>query len=173
MIRFTCDNCGCAIKVDDAAAGKRGKCPSCGQALTVPIQPENIQARPARASATGSSHAMPNPPPLPAPRDPTRLSESHIDRDQHVVPAVVISASPAKQGVGSSPFQHGYVSSQPQFHCPFCQSTCRPRQQSKVSTAGWVLFVLMLLFLCWPLCWLGLLIKDEYYVCGACGMKLG
>jgi LITAF-like zinc ribbon domain len=59
------------------------------------------------------------------------------------------------------------------FHCPFCNTTTAPRIESKTSAAGWVFFWVLLLFLCLPLCWIGLFIKDEYKVCSACGVKLG
>lgn len=36
MIDFRCDACGKSIQVDEALAGKRGKCPGCSQVLVVP-----------------------------------------------------------------------------------------------------------------------------------------
>ena len=36
MIEFNCTHCGMLLKVQDEAGGKRGKCPKCGTALTVP-----------------------------------------------------------------------------------------------------------------------------------------
>ena len=36
MIRFQCNKCDRTIKVSDAYAGKRGKCPACGTSITVP-----------------------------------------------------------------------------------------------------------------------------------------
>lgn len=36
MIKFTCSKCGRKISVDDKYAGKKGKCPGCGQAAVVP-----------------------------------------------------------------------------------------------------------------------------------------
>ncbi len=36
MIEFECPNCGTEIKAPDSAAGKRGKCKSCEQVITVP-----------------------------------------------------------------------------------------------------------------------------------------
>jgi hypothetical protein len=59
------------------------------------------------------------------------------------------------------------------FHCPFCKTTSRPIVKSQVSTAGWIMFILLLVLLCWPLCWIGLFIKEDYRVCSACGIKLG
>jgi hypothetical protein len=31
----------------------------------------------------------------------------------------------------------------------------------------------LLLFFCWPICWIGLLMKDSYRACGSCGIRLG
>jgi len=58
------------------------------------------------------------------------------------------------------------------FECPFCHSQNPPIAQSKVSTAGWVIFVLLLLS-CFPLCIIGLLMKEQYHECSSCGIRLG
>ena len=46
MIRLTCDNCEKPIEVEDALAGQKVKCPSCGDVNVVPGGPD-------RASAAG------------------------------------------------------------------------------------------------------------------------
>lgn len=69
----------------------------------------------------------------------------------------------------------GPASSEPgawTFRCPHCGSGEPAIRQWKVSTAGWVLFALLLLF-CLPLCFLGLLLKYESLQCGTCGVPLG
>jgi hypothetical protein len=38
-----------------------------------------------------------------------------------------------------------------QFECPFCHTHRPPLVMKKISTAGWIVFVLMLI-LCFPLC---------------------
>ena len=58
------------------------------------------------------------------------------------------------------------------FRCPFCQSNELPDVKRRISTAGWVTFVLLLIF-CFPLCIIGLFIKEDYRVCSCCGIKLG
>jgi hypothetical protein len=60
----------------------------------------------------------------------------------------------------------------PLFQCPFCHTTMPPYTQSRVSTAGWVVFTLLLVFTI-IFCWIGLFIKEDYRVCSQCGMKLG
>jgi DNA-directed RNA polymerase subunit RPC12/RpoP len=59
----------------------------------------------------------------------------------------------------------------PQYRCPYCGSTQRPHTLQKVSTGGWIVFAVMLL-VCFPLFFIGLLMKDTYQVCGQCGVRL-
>jgi DNA-directed RNA polymerase subunit RPC12/RpoP len=62
----------------------------------------------------------------------------------------------------------------PSFRCPYCGSDAPPSRRSQVSTVGWVLFIILLLGLCTaPFCWIGLLIREDYRVCGDCGTRLG
>ena len=58
------------------------------------------------------------------------------------------------------------------FQCPFCQSKSPPLIKKQISTAGWIVFV-GLVIACFPLSLIGLFIKEEYRVCGSCGIKLG
>ena len=58
------------------------------------------------------------------------------------------------------------------FECPFCHTQSLPYIRSEVSAAGWVVLVILLLF-CFPLFWIGLLIKEDYRVCSHCNMRLG
>jgi hypothetical protein len=59
----------------------------------------------------------------------------------------------------------------PVLHCPYCHAHAPVRIEQRISTAGWVLFA-VLLFITIIFCWVGLLIKENYYVCSRCGMKL-
>ncbi len=64
------------------------------------------------------------------------------------------------------------VMSGPVMHCPYCHTYAPALIRQRVSTAGWVVLgVLVFLFL--PLCWVGLFIKEDYYVCSGCGVRLG
>lgn len=55
--------------------------------------------------------------------------------------------------------------------CRGCGSDARPVYRSEISTGGWITFAVLLSF-CAPLCWIGLLMKDEYRACGECGRKV-
>jgi uncharacterized membrane protein len=61
------------------------------------------------------------------------------------------------------------------FTCPYCQHQGSPTTKKKVSSNGWILFCVLLIF-CFPLCWLPLVLesfKEEERRCGSCGTKLG
>jgi hypothetical protein len=58
------------------------------------------------------------------------------------------------------------------FCCPYCQTDIPPHMAEKISTAGWVIFAVLLIG-CFPLCFIGLLIKEDYRICSQCGIKLG
>jgi len=64
---------------------------------------------------------------------------------------------------------------QGQFRCPYCRTDRPPIVRQGVSAGGWVLFVVMLLFVLTILfCWIPLVfMKDDYRVCSGCGIKLG
>jgi lipopolysaccharide-induced tumor necrosis factor-alpha factor len=58
-----------------------------------------------------------------------------------------------------------------QYRCPYCGTNSPPFIISKISSGGWVVFALMLLF-CFPLFWIGLLMKDHHQICAQCHVRL-
>lgn len=69
--------------------------------------------------------------------------------------------------------QHGHAeqSTAVGFRCPYCQSYQLPLTRKKISLAGWIIFA-ALLVVCFPLCFIGLFIKEDFRVCATCGMAL-
>lgn len=57
------------------------------------------------------------------------------------------------------------------YRCINCGTTFLPRIERKISTAGWVTFALLLVFI-FPLFWIGLLIKEDHYVCPMCRRRV-
>jgi len=53
------------------------------------------------------------------------------------------------------------------YRCPHCQATAPPIVGKRIGTAGWVVFF-ALLIICFPLCFIGLFIKEEYRMCSWC-----
>lgn len=65
---------------------------------------------------------------------------------------------------------------QPQFlaqnyRCPRCGSGALPIVERKVSTAGWIVFSVLLIFT-WIFFWIGLLMKEDVRVCPVCRAKI-
>jgi len=94
-------------------------------------------------------------------------------------PPPVYQAPPPPQQVRQWPPPPQYAAAgqpnYPGFVCPFCRYQGSPIIQKEVSSGGWILFVVLLLF-CLPLCWLPFVIdgcKDETRKCPSCGAKLG
>lgn len=58
------------------------------------------------------------------------------------------------------------------FRCPHCQSQFPPRIERRISTAGWITFAVLLVVF-FPLFWIGLLIKEDVYVCQGCNTRVG
>jgi RNA polymerase subunit RPABC4/transcription elongation factor Spt4 len=57
------------------------------------------------------------------------------------------------------------------FRCPRCSSQFYPKLVRKVSTAGWIVFaILMVTF--FPLFWIGLLIKEDVRICAVCNARI-
>ena len=59
------------------------------------------------------------------------------------------------------------------FTCPFCQHEGPPIVRKEMSSGGWTLFVVLLIFF-FPLCWLPFVAgKQEVRTCASCGSTLG
>lgn len=78
-------------------------------------------------------------------------------------PVVLVAAAPAP--AWPQPRPRGFL-------CPYCGAQSPPIVRQQISTAGWVLFVVLLL-VCFPLCIVALFVKEDYRVCSGCGIKLG
>jgi RNA polymerase subunit RPABC4/transcription elongation factor Spt4 len=57
------------------------------------------------------------------------------------------------------------------YRCPSCMSQFLPITEKRVSTAGWIVFALFLVFF-FPLFWIGLLIKEDVHVCPTCKTRI-
>lgn len=89
---------------------------------------------------------------------------------------------PQQQGYAPNPYQSqqqgGYGPGYGQqmqpagiggWKCPMCSYQGMPQSREKISTAGWILFV-VLIFLCIFLCWIPLItMKSRANACPQCG----
>lgn len=57
------------------------------------------------------------------------------------------------------------------YHCPRCSSQAMPQSVRKISTAGWIVFAVLLVTI-FPLFWIGFLIKEDVRICPVCGLRI-
>ena len=58
------------------------------------------------------------------------------------------------------------------YRCPNCGTTTLPITERRISTAGWIVFSLLLVFTI-IFFWIGLLMKQEVSICPVCRAALG
>jgi DNA-directed RNA polymerase subunit RPC12/RpoP len=56
------------------------------------------------------------------------------------------------------------------YQCPQCGCPHPPTRISQMSQSGLIVLIVMIIF-CFPLFWIGLLMKEDSYVCPQCGRK--
>jgi len=57
------------------------------------------------------------------------------------------------------------------YRCPNCGGQFLPQIERRISTAGWIVFAVLLVMF-FPLFWIGFLIKEEVRVCPSCRSTL-
>jgi hypothetical protein len=60
----------------------------------------------------------------------------------------------------------------PRWRCPFCGGTSGYVERSRMSGAGAIVMVLLLIFCC-PLFWLGFFVTEQHDHCLDCDARLG
>lgn len=141
-----CRNCG---NINDKGLFY---CQRCGSALTQTQQEEQQPQQPRPYGWASDSSSLRN---IPFPEWPNSPQQVQPIPNQPNVPVVQTPQTPF----------HGY-------RCPRCGTTTPPFVQSKISDGGILVIVLMVLF-CFPLFWIGLLMKEEYRACPVCLAKIG
>ncbi len=168
---IVCVNCG---QINETAASR---CLRCGaSSFEYPSYLGSVGSAPS-APVPGSS-PPPAPPPKPVspphrppPPSPYRTpygTSQPFTPPPAPMPTVPPSGSPTVPYIPPLPIQPVVVGG---FVCPYCRTNLPPRLTSRVSPAGWVIFALLLL-LCWPLFWVGFLIREEGLRCRNCGRQL-
>jgi RNA polymerase subunit RPABC4/transcription elongation factor Spt4 len=56
------------------------------------------------------------------------------------------------------------------YRCPRCASQLLPRIEKRISSAGWIVFTVLLITF-FPLFWIGFLVKEDVKVCPVCNYK--
>lgn len=151
-------------------------CVHCGVRLLWSAEgttPLDTADRPSRRTTPEARLADYIPPPAQWDQGRPPMPVQPLSRTQYPAPqSPHNSPAPPPQGTLYAPPQQFYAPHGYGFRCPYCQSTLPPLVVEDVSTAGWVTLSVMLLF-CFPLFWIGLLMKEEYRRCRSCGVRLG
>jgi hypothetical protein len=112
MIRFECEHCGRAVRVDDAHGGRQGRCPHCGQVVSIPPAGDDaigglVAAMDSSRSAADDTAIAGVPPP---PAVGERPAEEEIvlpeDSEEGLEDTVVLPAEGAV-GPGEKPASRG------------------------------------------------------------------
>lgn len=197
-IRYHCPRCSRLLEAPRSQAGQKHSCPSCGQRLQIP-QPslpspafnKTVLATPASSSAPASPVASSVPPPASPAAPPATIPVAAV------VEETCLECGRSLRGLGHLPtcsrcgaqlcsarclrdherFAHAPSERRQRatgsgFRCPYCGTSELPYITTRISDAGWVVFVLMLI-LCFPLFWIGFLMTEDVRHCAACGARLG
>lgn len=186
FIKYTC-KCNVELESEYTQAGKATTCPTCNGRHVVPgldavpkIQQDidkrkkaaesKAREREKAAEQKAQERALANLARVEA-KAKAQSEKAKADADRK---KVLAQEAARRQLVVMRPqAQQPITQDTPQFRCPYCQSAAPPIRCRKTSTGGWIFFWVLLLFLCFPICWIGLLIKDDYVRCASCGIKLG
>jgi DNA-directed RNA polymerase subunit RPC12/RpoP len=201
MIHYSCPRCKKPLESPVSFAGQKLNCPGCGQRLQIP-QPAAPQAPAlnktmlaTQASGPGSSGTGLQPaagalvPTVDVEVVNDAPKATPVRRDCCLECGVDVSQRPRVQTCpdcgtllcSSMCYRaHRYYAHPPKkakprrriVECDYCGSSARPYYVSKISEAGWITFVILLIFF-FPLCWIGLLITETDVRCHDCGARLG
>lgn len=181
-MRFSCPSCSQLMECPIDQAGAKVNCPQCGQKIRIPIPPKPV---PPTANKTTLGKLEDADEPLllleaeaPSITNQPATANSGHKTDFDFVELVEDEDAPKRKKRKArrrEDDEDDYddddrPSSRHGFTCPYCQTHRPPRVASKISVAGWVLFVVLLLT-CFPLCIIALFITENYRICSSCGIK--
>jgi DNA-directed RNA polymerase subunit RPC12/RpoP len=79
--------------------------------------------------------------------------------------------APMQQSYPAAASYYQYAAMDGSYRCPRCGTTYLPVIERRVSTAGWVVFSVLLVFTL-IFFWIGLLMKEDVAVCPVCRSRL-
>ena len=148
---IACPDCQKQLQVPDDLIGKTVQCPECKHTFAAALAVEAEKARVDIAETTPWKEPVPD-----DDRSERKSKREMHDEHDHDDEDLDIERGSKRRG----------------FRCPFCGSREPTQTRSQISVGGWVVFAVMLFF-CFPLFWIGLLMTEEYHVCSECGHKIG
>jgi hypothetical protein len=144
-IRFACPNCGRVVKAGDTWAGKRAKCPGCGNLVEVPAQSDpalEIAAAAPKAPA-GPPPEVPKAPPSPPIETPPPAAPEPASAKTTEKPATIriagSVAAPRKPQPAEPPVRHPPPQPAPS-EAPLQEKAPPPKRapRTQAPVAGWL-----------------------------------
>jgi len=170
---MNCQNCG---QVNVQASNF---CRFCGTKFTAPqysngnnynpySNGNNNPANNPLNNPIGNSYENAPPRPYSWKTDEYQVSEDKTPKSKTINRVQPLANFQNQQNMGVQPFQNQGMSQN--FNCPRCSSRLFPRTTRQISTAGWIVFAVLLITF-FPLFWVGFLIKEEVQTCPVCNYK--
>jgi hypothetical protein len=157
MIQFSCPDCHTKLSAPPGSEGGQCDCPKCKLRLTIPGGPPARERVSSRRSSERDREEEDD-------RDDRRKGRDDDEDDDR-------SSRRRRRDEDEDDEDYPRRGRRGRFRCPYCDSDEPPAHRSDISAAGWITFA-VLLMVCWPLCFIGLFIKEEYDVCRDCGRKV-
>ena len=101
--------------------------------------------------------------------DEFQISESKARKPLNQVQPLAPPYGQQQQAQPLANRQPGYLAQD--YRCPRCGSQHYPRFERKISTAGWIVFAVLLVMF-FPLFWIGFLIKEDVRMCPVCRLRI-
>jgi DNA-directed RNA polymerase subunit RPC12/RpoP len=169
-------------------AGSKVKCATCGQRILVPAPPpqskvgtnkttlgkvitedETPVAPVATKTAPAQDTVLPISPPPEVPEAPTPEYDDRPRRSKKR------RRSRYDDKRYDDEYDHERDDDRPErdrtIRCPFCRKKMEPYIREEISQQGWILFAVLLLVF-FPLCFLGLFMKEKVRYCERCNSRL-
>lgn len=121
-------------------------------------------------SAAAESYENAPPRPYSWKTDEYQLPEDKAPKAKTINRVQPLANFQAPPNAGMQTFQQNAPAMSHNFNCPRCNSQLFPRVTRQISTAGWVVFAVLLITF-FPLFWIGFLIKEDVRICPVCNFK--
>jgi len=196
---IACPTCSVSLSCTDDMAGKKVKCANCGQRILVPPLPPQSKAgtnkttlgkiidEPPVSTVPVASSAQPPPAPLPPPLPPPPFalaapdsSKAEIEEQDEQEEKRRKKKKRKRSSRYDDEFEDDYDRDydddwdderEIRVRCPFCRKKTEPYIREQTSQQGWIIFAVLLFFF-FPLCWIGILMKEKARFCRRCHSRL-
>lgn len=157
-ISFRCHVCDTPYTVNDLSAGKRIECKVCMAEMVV----QSGRSVPSHIARSVVEPAKPN----------VEIERPRESRSEQVKAVPVRNRHDDDDDDDSPRERRPSRKKRWRFECPYCGCTDYPERVTKISTAGWIVAVILLVTTC-VFFFIGLMITETKSHCRNCGVRIG